>query len=346
MELYGKEFSKADVFRHFGDISQAADIREGLLTAGMAEGVKILDVNTGSGLRFSVLPSRAMDIVWASYRDMPISHISKSGVVKPEFYEKDGRSFLRSFSCGLLTGCGMTQMGTPCECDGEQLGLHGRLSNLPAYDVFVDKHWQGDEYIMRMGGKVKESRIFGENMQLSRVIETRMGSCSFTVTDTVSNFGFHPSPLMLLYHINLGYPLVSGDSAIKFSGPTSITSRDEEAEKGIQDIMTLHEPVHDFKEQVFFHDLRESNGKFKVSVFNKKLSYGLYVEFDTREFPHLCHWKMMGEGDYVLGIEPCTVPPIGRKRAIERGILPMLGPQETREFHVEFGILNSEKEFK
>lgn len=346
MELFGKKASKLDVLRRVGDITQLADIREGKLSDGRADGMRVLDVKTGGGLRFCVMPSRAMDISWASYNEMPLAHISKSGIVKPEFYEKDSRSFLRSFSCGLLTSCGITQMGTPCECDGEQLGLHGRLSNIPAFDVFADKHWENDEYVMRLGGKVRESRLFGENMELSRVVETSLGSREFTVTDTITNNGFTASPLMLLYHINLGYPLVSGDSEMEISCSTVITPRDDIAASGLEKIFKLSDPIHGFKEQVFFHELDKNSDKCRVSIFNKRLSYGLCVEFNIAEFPQLCHWKMMGEGDYVLGIEPCTVQPIGRKRAIDNGILPILEAQHSKLFHVKFRILDSYEEFK
>lgn len=346
MKLYGKEFSKRDILQRVGDVSQIADIREGVLSAGRADGMRVLDVKTGGGLRFSVLPSRAMDIAWASYDEKPLAHISKSGIVKPEFYEKDERSFLRSFSCGLLTTCGTTQMGTPCECDGEQLGLHGRLSNIPSYDVFADKHWEDDEYVLRLGGKVKESRIFGENMELSRILKTSMGRNTIEINDTVVNNGFKASPLMMLYHINLGYPLVSGNSVMGISCNTSILPRDEAAEKGMRDIWSLSDPIHDYGEQVFFHELDASAEKCTVAVYNQELNYGVYIAFPVSDFPNLCHWKMMGEGDYVLGIEPCTVPPIGRKRAMDRGILQMLEPQTSRQFHIEIGILDTFEKFK
>lgn len=346
MKLYGETFSRRRVLQSVGDISQLADIREGMLTAGRSDGMRVLDVKTGSGLSFSVFPSRAMDIGWAEYKGFPLAHISKSGIVKPEFYEKDSRSFLRSFSCGLLTSCGLTQMGTPCEVDGEQLGLHGRLSNIPAFDVVVDKHWEGDEYVMELGGKVRESRIFGENLQLTRALKTSLGSRTIDITDTVTNFGFQEAPLMLLYHINMGYPLVCAQSEVRMSIPSKITPRDETAAAGLDTIWELQDPTPDFGEQVFFHQLDTNHEICKVAVFNKALSYGMLISFPTADFPHLCHWKMMGEGDYVLGIEPCTVPPIGRKRAIDQGILHTLAAQASQQFHLQIRVLDSYSEFE
>src|SRR5659263_67174 len=100
--IYGHNYTRNEFMKFIGDISQVADAREGRLTSGKADGMKVIDVKTGSGLEFSVLPSRGMDISWASFQGKPLSYISKTSVVKPEMYEKDGLSFLRSFTCGLV----------------------------------------------------------------------------------------------------------------------------------------------------------------------------------------------------------------------------------------------------
>lgn len=341
MDIFGQSLTKKELLQRVGDLSQIADAREGRLDSGRADGMRVIDVKTGSGLCFSVFPSRGMDIGWASYRGVPLAHISKSGVVKPEFYEKDGRSFLRSFACGLLTSCGLTQMGTPCEYEGEALGLHGRVSNIPAYEVFTEKKWDGGDYKLRIGGKVRESRIFGENMQLDRTIEACLGRSTITVHDTVSNYGFAPSPLMLLYHINFGYPLISADSQVRISMPVKTTPRDDAAARGLDSLWSLSDPVPGFQEQVFFHELDPAYEECTVTVCSKRLGFGVYLKFPVKDFPHICHWKMLGEGDYVLGIEPCTVPPVGRARAAGRGILPMLEPMQERRFRLEIGVVET-----
>lgn len=343
-KLYGSVLSRAELQQRVGDISQLADAREGLLTSGRADGMRVIDVKTGSGLEFTVFPSRAMDIGWAAYQGKPLSHISKSGPVKPEFYEKDGRSFLRSFACGLVTTCGMTQMGTPCEDDGEQLGLHGRLSNIPASDVFVDRRWSGDDYLLTVGGKVNESRIFGENLRFERKIRTRLGAKSLEIHDTVENWGFEKSPFMLLYHVNFGYPVVSGNSRLHLSSRTEITPRDAAAGQGISIFDQCTEPEHRFAEQVFFHKLPRDQALFCACLYNEALEFGVYLKFPPTELPSLCQWKMMGEGDYVAGLEPCTCDPVGRVRARERGVLQTLMPGETREFHLEIGVVESMRE--
>jgi hypothetical protein len=39
----------------------------------------------------------------------------------------------------------MTYLGAAGEDEGESLGLHGRLSHLPAQHVRVGEYWQGDD---------------------------------------------------------------------------------------------------------------------------------------------------------------------------------------------------------
>lgn len=344
-ELLGASYTKRQIMERFGDLSQIGGIREGVLTSGRADGMRVLDVRTGSGLEFSVFPSRALDIGWASYQEKPISFISKSGPTKPEFYEKDGRSFLRSFACGLLTSCGMTQMGTPCQDGGENLGLHGRLSNLPAYQVSTQQAWEGDECLFHIKGKIRESRVFGENLELSRHIFTKLGSTQIEIHDEVENQGFETAPLMLLYHINFGYPLVSGDTRLYFSGPTHVNPRDEAAQAGLEQLYLCQEPTPGFQEQVFFHQLSNASA-FTVCLYNHRLDFGAALKVRPEELPSLCQWKMMGQGDYVMGLEPCTCPPIGRVRAREQGILPFLEPGEKREFHLEIRILRTPQELE
>ena len=112
-ELFGKNLTKAELCRRFGDLSQIADAREGVLTAGRAEQMKVVDVTTGSGLAFTVFPSRGMDIGWASYQGKPISYMSPTGPVKAEFHEPAGLGFMRSFSAAWSPPAALSKWAGP-----------------------------------------------------------------------------------------------------------------------------------------------------------------------------------------------------------------------------------------
>mgnify|MGYP006304069093 CR=1 FL=1 len=104
-ELYGKSLSRAEILHRVGDISQICDARRSILSEGRSRGVEIVDVYNAAGLRFTIVPSRGMDISHASYKGMPFAWRSAVGEISPFLYQPEGYEWLRSFFGGLLTTC-------------------------------------------------------------------------------------------------------------------------------------------------------------------------------------------------------------------------------------------------
>jgi hypothetical protein len=52
------------------------------------------------------------------------------------------------------------------------------------------------------------NEVDGENLVLERRIEVEVGTDTVNFHDRVRNLGFYPTPHALLYHINLGWPVV------------------------------------------------------------------------------------------------------------------------------------------
>ena len=337
-ELYGQNLSRREIMSRVGDISQIARATEFRFENGRAEGMRGIEVVTGSGLSYTVTPSRCLDIAWVNYKGTPIASISKSGLSAPAFFEKDGLLFLRNFSCGLLSTCGLTYMGAPCVDNGEELGLHGRIGNIPAQNTYAVTEWEGDELVIRVGGQVRESCIFGENIVLTREIKSYMGSNIISIHDSIHNEGFSPAPLMLLYHFNFGYPLLREDSKLDIPGK-EVRPRDDRAKEGIDEWMNFNKPVPGFTEQVYYHNPNaDENGFVKAGLLNPVLGIGMYMKYNKNALPYLVEWKQIGEGDYVVGVEPGTWLPEGRAKARELNQLKMIAPDETYETHVEIEI--------
>ena len=55
--------------------------------------------------------------------------------------------------------------------------------------------------------------------------------------------------------------------------------------------------------------------------------------------PRLVEWKMLGEGLYVLGVEPGTSFVDGRVAERKAGRVPVLAPGESRRYHLEVTVL-------
>jgi hypothetical protein len=312
------------------------------LRDGAESGVRIADVRTGGGLRFQVSLDRGMDISTADFNGMPLAWRSANGDVHPAFYDPKGLGWARSFPGGLMTGCGLTHLGAPCIDEGEELGLHGRLSNTPATNVSNATEWIGDRCLFRVSGEVREMTFFGHTLLLRRTIETGLGESIITFRDRVLNDGFTRSPLMMLYHINTGWPLVE-EGAQLFVRARGTHPRDAEAEKGLATARTMMSPQAGFREQVFSHDLiADDEGYATVLLANSRLAVGLFVRFRQKELPRFIQWKMMGEGTYVLGLEPANCSVQGRAKERERGTLQFLDPGEEKEFHLCIGIIEGQ----
>mgnify|MGYP005843344149 CR=1 FL=1 len=331
--------NKGEIFKYIGDSSQLFGVKDYRLNGGKAEGVRAVDIKNGSGLEFTVLPDRALDIAYLSYKSVNFSYISKTGIVGPQFYYERGTGFGRSFYAGFLTTCGLTNVGSPCTENGEELPTHGRISNTPAEEVYAGTEWVDGIPNMVVKGKVREARLFGENLVLQREIVTKYGENRICINDTVENYGFRDEPLMILYHFNIGYPLLSSKSYL-IAPSIKVVPRDEEAAKGTDEYSRFQMPVHGYKEQVFYHELKsDEDGKTFAALINPVQELGVVIRFNNTQLKRLTQWKQMGEGEYVLGIEPCNCPVQGRVKAREQGLLEFVKPGEVRKFNLEIEVL-------
>ena len=349
-EYLGRTWKKQELISMIGDPQQIAGVSRSTLDEGKAAGVQTLQVNTGGGLQFTVLPGRGMDIAGAHFEGKALSFLSPTGITSPAYYDEPGLTWLRSFYAGLLTTCGITNAGAPGMDQGKPFGLHGRISNAAAEDVSVDQEWDGDEYRLTVRGRMREAEAMGENLILTRSIQTKLGARSFTLQDEIENRGFEEQPLMMLYHVNFGFPLLGPKARVV--GPIKeIIARDEEARKdsGIEEALIFPEPIQGYQEKVFFHQLSaDSKGNTFIALLNRDIGngtpLGMVLRFNIKELPQLTEWKMPCKGFYVLGLEPGTVTPLGRGVLRERNELPMLSGQAEYTIRIHFEVVASAAE--
>ena len=338
--LFGRDIGRNDLLKRVGDLSQVAGIRMMTLADGAERGVRIADVRTGSGLRFQVTLDRGMDLSVAEYRGIPLAYRSPAGDAHPARFEPEGRGWLRTFAGGLMTGCGMTYLGSPCTDEGESLGLHGRLSHLQAAAAAASERWEGDECTLRLSGSLRECVMFGENILLSRVIETAVGSSRITLRDAVRNEGNARSPLMMLYHVTAGWPLIDAGTRLLLGGAKT-TPRDPIAAAGLEFARSFTAPVAGFEEQVFYHEpAADSEGYAAALLENGRLGLALMVRFRPGQLRRLVEWKMMAEGSYVVGLEPANCGVEGRDAERRAGTLEFLEPGEERHFEVQIEVID------
>jgi hypothetical protein len=338
--IYQRDWSRRDLERYTGSMDQVAGIRPLEAADGLERGGRLLQVWTGSGLVFNVLPDRAMDISACTYKGMSLAWRSATGDAHPAFYEAAGTGWLRTFQGGMLVTCGLDTFGPPDREGAEELGQHGRISSQPAREVSYHAGWVDEAYRLEVGGEVRQTKVFGENITLRRRISTSLGSNKIRLEDTVTNEGFSPQPHMLLYHVNTGFPLLSEDARLKFE-PAETQPEDAASTKALSDWRVFQPPTPGFLEQNFVHTpVPDGDGWASAELENPVLKLGLRLCFDARSLPYLNEWKMMGEGLYVLAIEPMNCSPLGGREAMKvRKALPYLQPGESRSYSLEIEVL-------
>jgi hypothetical protein len=336
--LFGRSFGKDELRRLVGGLSQVAGIRLVELADGRSRGLRAADVYTGSGFRFQVLLDRGLDVGAAEHAGRPLAFLHPA-LAAPALHERPGIGWLRTFGGGLFTTCGLDHFGPP-DPEGEGYGLHGRASHLPGESVRLRQEWRGDDYVLEIEGETRQARLFGENLRLERRISTRLGASSLVVEDRVTNDGFRGATLAVLYHCNLGFPVVSPDSELLLRA-RSVRPRDDAARAGVADHRRFGPPQAGFAEQVFFHEpVPDAEGRAGAAVVNRALGFGAFVRWRAAELPLLAHWKMTGAGEYVCGLEPSThaMTPTRREQR-ENGSMRELAPGESVEFRLEIGAL-------
>jgi len=345
--LFGNEYTRRELLDLVGDMSQVAHARYGELREGSDRGADLIEVFNASGLCFSLLPGRALDVASAHYKGMSLCFRGNTGDVGPSFYEPQGYGWMRGFYGGLVLSCGMTFTGHPetdPEEENEELGLHGRLSFLPARQVHTDGQWDGNDYIVKVRGKIREAVVFGTNLELTREISTVLGEKSLHIHDRIHNQSVDRSPLMFVYHCNPGFPVLDEGTRVVVDSEKT-TEWLEDREVGPETYATVSAPEDEAHDDVYIlHPRADAIGQCRVGLINDRLGLGLYWSFSKAEIPIVTHWQHFHKGTYVTGIEPGNVSMLGRAWNRKNGYLQYIEPDEVRDFHLEIGVLEGAEE--
>ena len=259
--------------------------------------------------------------------------LNKVGLRSPYLFQKDGASgFLRQFYGGMLTTCGITHAGAAGIDQGKDLGLHGPYDNTPASKIAASTDFEGDDMVLRVTGEVRESEFFAENMVLSRTMTLETERNQLHIHDVVENQGFATEPVMLVYHINFGYPMLDAGARV-YTTAGKVTPRTDFAAEGMHNYDVMEEPGVGREEQCYYHT-EPAEGEAFAMLLNERLGIAAIVRYDKTVFPLLCEWKCMRAGEYALGLEPTTCGVVNRSEVRADGSLTYLDAGETREYNI------------
>jgi galactose mutarotase-like enzyme len=323
--------------KYIGHESQICGVEEHRLIGGKGDGMHLIQVKNGLGLEFTVSADRCADISRLSFKGDNFGYFSANGYVAPSYYEEKGLGFLKSFTAGFLTTCGLTAVGSPCSDMGEELPLHGTIGNTPAEHIY----WSMDEDTIKIKARINDSGIFARKLVMNRKICCSKRENKIVIEDSITNQGNETMPLMILYHMNMGYPLLS-EQAILHIPSDRVIPRNTRAQVGIKEWNKIILPTAGFEEQCYFHEFDKEG---IASIYNPEIEKGLVIRFDQNSLDYFTEWKMMGEKDYVLGLEPGNCHPDGRSKMREEGKLKFIQPEETICYSISVEIIQGLEEW-
>lgn len=286
-----------------------------------------------------VVVDRGFDIAGARVRQVPIGWRSATDIVAPWFVENTGFGPHRSFFGGLLKTCGLDHIGLPAKHEvsgGRQAAgefpMHGRISGAPGrlhgYGVAATADGGLEAFVE---GSVTQVAVFDEHLTLHRRISIAFGNATIRMADTVTNHGYRPAQLAMLYHVNVGWPVLSPQATLCM--PRGLVN-------GAHDYAPIA-PVEDGASRSWtFEADGGSEGRARAGIANANIdasqSAGLLVSWDPAVLPTMLHWQMNRRaGNYVLAFEPSTIQPAGSGSPF-----PILEPAQSMSLGIDIELLH------
>ena len=265
--------------------AQVCSVRRYTLAEGRAKGLDVIDCDNGK-IRFLLNVTKALDVMQLYHKGCNVSFLSKNAFVK------DNLNFLRRFEGGMLYTCGLDSVG-----GREGYELHGNLHNIPAEVIRAEANDDG----IVVEADIYDTALFGQNLVLRRKVTAKVGSDDFTVEDTLKNTAYRPENYCLLYHVNVGYPMLDAGATVEMD-VASVTPRNEWSAQNEARRTLIGENVDNEDETAYFLKLAVP----KATLKNEKLGKAFTLSYSAETLPCFVQWNSMASGDYALGFEPCT----------------------------------------
>ena len=309
------------------------------LRGGLSDGVDVVTLDNGK-LAIDLLPTRGMGIWRGRFAGKTLGWDSPvARPVHPKFVnqnERSGLGWLTGFN-ELICRCGLSSNGPPgkdtvLDNNGNpietDLTLHGKIANIPAHHVEASA--DEDQGVLSVTGIVDESMMFGPQLQLRSTLQTSPGSNSATIIDEVTNLGGQPTELQLLYHTNVGRPLLEAGGRMR-APVAELAPRDAVAAEAIDTYKEIGPPIPGFTEQCYFMTLAsDTDDQTMVLLMNAGGDFGVSLQFSVAELPCFTMWKntQADQDGYVVGLEPATNFPNLKTFERDRGRVITLQPRQ------------------
>ncbi len=313
--------------------------RHGRFLGGVSDGVEVIEVDTGS-VNALILPTRGMSIWQLESKGIRFGWDSPvAGPVHPSavpIFDPSGIGWLEGFD-ELVVRCGLESNGAPQFDDAGHLvyPLHGRIGNIPAQSLAIEY----DEASGRVEviGEVLESRLFVKRLRLRSRIRFTAGSANVELLDDVTNDLARSASMQLLYHINVGSPVLGAGAKLE-AAIVQLAPKDKLSASEIETWNDYGPPQAGYSERVYFARLRADDSNLTTTMLRSAdKQSGLAVTYNINGLPRFVLWKnTAAESDgYVTGIEPATNYPNTRSYEQSQGRVVEIAAGDTRSFRLK-----------
>jgi hypothetical protein len=361
VKIFNTEIPKRELLRRVGNLAQVGGVQLLSHEQGYARGSRFLEFRTGSGFRFGVNVDRGMDPGYAEFNGASLAWLAPKIFPAPSFWENDDHAWVRFILGGLCNTAGLVTIGNPQTVDvshfkfhsrhEDRYGTHDRVAILPASHFNFGERWEDERCVLWAEGTVRQEIVYGENLLLTRRYEAEVGGSTFRIRDVVRNDGFYPTPHQLLYHFNIGYPVVDEGAELLASVTAEVAGSIFDEEQGAsQRYRQFSGPEEKFFAEGFELPMASgADGWVSAAVVNRAFKgidggLGVSLRYNPETLPVYLEWRMMGEGLYAVGMEPSTNGFQTIPELIEAGYPVMMEPGEERVYELEFGVLAGGKE--
>lgn len=271
--------------KQISNIQEVCYIREYSFTSGKEKGVEVIELYNGL-LRVLLNKSKALDVLQLFYKGKNMSLITKNGI------SNSNGAFSKRFEGGLLYTVGLDSAGVR-----EGYEIHGSFHNL--LPNVIRKEILEDKIVVE--AIIEDKELFGKNLLLKRKYTLGLNESTLVLEDTLINSGTKEEDYCLLYHNNLGYPLLDEDDKIIIEN-NGIIPRTDFAKKMIDSWDVMGNAEDDIEETCYF--IKVKNGKAILN--NNKANLQFVLDYSSNTLPEFVLWKQTKSQDFAMGFEPST----------------------------------------
>ena len=273
------------MIKQISNIQEVAYIREYKFTAGKEKDVEVIEIFNGI-LRILLNKSKALDILQLFYKGKNMSLITKNGI------SNSNGPFIDRFEGGMLYTVGFDSAG-----GREGFEIHGSFHNLTPT---ITKKEISDRNIV-IEAYIEDTKLFGKHLVLKRRYTLGLNDNFLLLEDVLINKDTKPENYCILYHNNLGYPMLDENDEIIINNNLLIP-RTKYAKETIKTWNIMGKAMDEVEETCYFIDVIDG----KAVLNNHKENIQFVLEYSKDTLPEFVLWKQTKSGDFALGFEPST----------------------------------------